>query len=75
MLSSTTSWPGPQHGGDLPGGGLDVGQVRIAALAQRRGHADQQGVGLGQPLHVGRGLELACSSMHSAIHSEGMCSM
>ncbi len=49
----------PQRGGDLLGRLLDVGQVRVAAVVQRRRHADQQGVRLAQPPHVGGGHELA----------------
>ena len=53
--------PGPQHGGDLFGRLLDIRQVRVAGFVQRRGHADQQGIGLAQPPHVGRGHEAPVS--------------
>ena len=44
--------PGAQRGGDLLGGLLDIRQVGVAAVVQRRGHADQQGVRLAKPPHV-----------------------
>jgi len=50
---------GPQRRGDHLGGRDDVLQVRIAAFTERCGHADQDGVGLGQTPHVGRWLEAA----------------
>ena len=59
MLSRTTSCPGRKRGGNLFGRLLDIRQVRVAGFVQRRGHADQQGVGLAQPPHVGRGHEAA----------------
>jgi UDP-glucuronate 4-epimerase len=38
---------------------LDVAQVRLAVPRQRRGDADQQGVGLARATEVGRGVEQA----------------
>ena len=38
---------------------LDVGDVRVPRLAQRRGHADVDAVDLGQAREVGRGLQQA----------------
>ena len=39
----------------------DVGQVRLARLAQRRRHADDDGVGLGEAARIGGGLETAAA--------------
>ena len=66
--------PRPQDRGDLLGRLLDVRQVRVAAFVQRGGNADQQGIGLAQPPHVGRGQESGVGDI-LAIHSEGICLM
>ena len=39
--------------GDGGGGGLDIGHVGLALLGQRRGHADDDAVGLAQTVEIG----------------------
>ena len=53
---------GPQRLGDRPRGPFDVAQIGIAALVERRRHADDDAVGFGQAAHVGGRLELVLAN-------------
>jgi hypothetical protein len=57
-LCFPTQLAGPQRGGNLLGRGLHVVQVGIAAIRKGRGNANEQTVGLGHALHIGRGDKL-----------------
>ena len=59
----------PEPLGDGPGRIDDVAQVRIARVRERRRHADDDDIGLIQPLKVDRGLEPPFS--HLADHRVG----
>ena len=58
VLSRDHELAGPERFGDRPRRAFHVLQIRVAAVGQRRGHADQQHVRLAQPGHVGRGFQL-----------------
>jgi hypothetical protein len=51
--------PRAQVEGDGVGGGADERQVGLAVSAERRRHAEQNGIALGEPVEIRRGLRAA----------------